>query len=157
MRTCVRFVTAGLGVPPRWRTTSNASARTHARQPPCLDEAIAALHDQMISFDRVRAERVMELIIRRHRNAKGAFRAMLRADRVRRQPCVCHSYSGTRPNADLALSVAFSFSAIVRYRALPGITRRCDLRGLIGIPANSHVHFPEWRSSAEGSTVQNER
>src|ERR1700751_1182319 len=27
MRSFVRFVTAGLGVPPRWRTSSNASAR----------------------------------------------------------------------------------------------------------------------------------
>jgi hypothetical protein len=27
MRTCVRFVTSGLGAPPCWRTTSNASAR----------------------------------------------------------------------------------------------------------------------------------
>jgi hypothetical protein len=52
-----------------------------------LDEAIAAVHDQMISFDRVRAERVMELIIRRHRGAKDAFRAMLRANRVQYSRC----------------------------------------------------------------------
>jgi hypothetical protein len=44
-----------------------------------LDEAIAAVHDQMISFDRARADHVIELIIRRHRDAKEAFRAILRA------------------------------------------------------------------------------
>jgi hypothetical protein len=51
-----------------------------------LDEAIAAVHDQMISFDRLRAERVMELIIRRHRDAKDAFKAMLRANKVQKRP-----------------------------------------------------------------------
>jgi hypothetical protein len=51
-----------------------------------LDEAIATVHDQMISFDRARAERVMELIIRRHRDAKDAFRAMLRANKVQKRP-----------------------------------------------------------------------
>jgi len=48
-----------------------------------LDEAIAAVHEQMISSDRVRAERVIELIIRRHRDARNAFEAMLRANKVR--------------------------------------------------------------------------
>jgi hypothetical protein len=51
-----------------------------------LDEAIAAVHDQMMSFDRVRAERVISLIIRRHRDAKYAFRAMLNANRRQRRP-----------------------------------------------------------------------
>jgi hypothetical protein len=39
----------------------------------------AIVHDQMMSFDRPRAERVIGLSIRRHRDAKGAFKAMLRA------------------------------------------------------------------------------
>jgi hypothetical protein len=59
-----------------------------------LDEVIAAVHDQMISFDRERAERVMELIIRRHRDAKDAFKAMLRANGVKKRPataCLCRS------------------------------------------------------------------
>jgi hypothetical protein len=51
-----------------------------------LEEAIAAVHDQMMSFDRARAERVMELIIRRHRDAKNAFKAMLRANGVKKHP-----------------------------------------------------------------------
>ncbi len=42
-----------------------------------LDDAIAAVHDHMMLSDRVRAERVISLIIRRHRDAKGAFKAML--------------------------------------------------------------------------------
>lgn len=40
-----------------------------------LDEAIAAVHDQTMSLDPARAERVISLIIRRHRDAKCAFRA----------------------------------------------------------------------------------
>jgi hypothetical protein len=59
-----------------------------------LDEAIAAVHDQMISFDRARADHVIEFIIRRHRDAKDAFRAMLRANRVQKRPataCLCRS------------------------------------------------------------------
>jgi hypothetical protein len=51
-----------------------------------LDEAIAAVHDQMMSLDPARAERVISLIIRRHRDAKCAFRAMLTANRRRRRP-----------------------------------------------------------------------
>jgi hypothetical protein len=51
-----------------------------------LDEAIAAVHDQMMSLDPARAERVISLIIRRHRDAKCAFRAMLNANRRRRRP-----------------------------------------------------------------------
>jgi hypothetical protein len=58
-----------------------------------LDEAIAALHDQMISFDRARADHVMELIIRRHRDAKNAFRAMLRANRVQSRAAAAMSLS----------------------------------------------------------------
>jgi len=50
-----------------------------------LDEAIAAVHDQMISFDRVRAEQVIGLIIRRHRDAKDAFKAILCANRMQRR------------------------------------------------------------------------
>ena len=51
-----------------------------------LDEAIAAVHDQMMSLDPARAERVISLIIRRHRHAKCAFKAMLNANRGRRPP-----------------------------------------------------------------------
>jgi hypothetical protein len=51
-----------------------------------LDEAIAAVHDQMMSSDRARAEHVISLIIRRHRHAKCAFKAMLNANRRRRRP-----------------------------------------------------------------------
>ena len=35
-----------------------------------LDDAIAAVHDQMMLSDRVRAERVISMIIRRHRHAQ---------------------------------------------------------------------------------------
>ena len=42
-----------------------------------LDDAIAAVHDQMMLSDRVGAERVMSMIIRRHRDAKDAFKTML--------------------------------------------------------------------------------
>src|SRR5215813_7381649 len=43
MSTCVRFVTAGLGVPPRCRTTSNASARLmHASRPVKATEDLSA-------------------------------------------------------------------------------------------------------------------
>ena len=51
-----------------------------------LDEAIAAVHEQMMSLDRARAEHVISLIIRRHGDAKCAFRAMLNANRRRRRP-----------------------------------------------------------------------
>jgi len=51
-----------------------------------LDEAIAAVHDEMMSLDRARAEHVISLIIRRHRDAKRAFRAVLNANRRRRRP-----------------------------------------------------------------------
>jgi hypothetical protein len=50
-----------------------------------VDEAIAAVYDQMISFDRARADRVISLIIRRHREAKDAFKTLLR-DASERQP-----------------------------------------------------------------------
>jgi len=57
------------------------------RQPvSLLDEGIAAVHDQMMSSDRARAEHVISLIIRRHRHAKCAFKAMLNANRKRRRP-----------------------------------------------------------------------
>jgi hypothetical protein len=51
-----------------------------------LDEAIASVHEQMTSFDQTRAEHVISLIIRRHRDAKGAFKAMLTATRAERRP-----------------------------------------------------------------------
>jgi hypothetical protein len=44
-----------------------------------LDEAIASVHEQMTSLDQVRTEHVMSLIIRRHRDAKEAFKALLAA------------------------------------------------------------------------------
>jgi hypothetical protein len=51
-----------------------------------LDDVIAAVHDQMMSLDPARAERVIILIIRRHRDAKCVFRAMINANRRRRRP-----------------------------------------------------------------------
>jgi hypothetical protein len=51
-----------------------------------LDEAIASVHEQMTSLDRARAEQVMSLIIRRHRDAKEAFKAMLMAIRTQNRP-----------------------------------------------------------------------
>jgi hypothetical protein len=42
-----------------------------------VDDAISAVYEQMISFDRARAERVISLIIRRHREARGAFKSLL--------------------------------------------------------------------------------
>jgi hypothetical protein len=51
-----------------------------------LDEAIASVHEQMISLDPVRAEHVIGLIIRRHRDAKEAFKAMLVAIGTRNRP-----------------------------------------------------------------------
>jgi hypothetical protein len=50
-----------------------------------VDEAIAAVYDQMISFDRARADQVISLIIRRHREAKDAFKTLL-SDVSKRQP-----------------------------------------------------------------------
>jgi len=47
-----------------------------------LDKAIASVYDQMTSFDEARAEHVMSLIIRRHPDAKGAFKAILTAIRT---------------------------------------------------------------------------
>ena len=47
-----------------------------------LDELIASVHEQMMSVDQAAAERVMSLIIRRHCNAKAAFKAMLIALRT---------------------------------------------------------------------------
>jgi hypothetical protein len=47
-----------------------------------LNEAIASVHEQMISLDQARAELVMSLIIRRHRDSKKAFKAMLMAIRT---------------------------------------------------------------------------
>jgi hypothetical protein len=42
-----------------------------------LDEAVANLYADIISFDRARAERVISLIIRRHRESRDAFKALL--------------------------------------------------------------------------------
>ena len=50
-----------------------------------VDEAIAAVYDQMISFDRARANQVISLIVRRHREAKDALKTLLR-DASERQP-----------------------------------------------------------------------
>ena len=44
-----------------------------------LDEVISSVHEQMTSLDQARAEQVMSLIIRRHRDAKEAFKAILMA------------------------------------------------------------------------------
>ena len=43
------------------------------------------MYDQMISFDRARADQVIRLIIRRHREAKDAFKTLL-SDVSKRQP-----------------------------------------------------------------------
>ena len=51
-----------------------------------LDEAIASVHEQITSLDQARAEQVMSLIIRRHRDAKEAFKAMLMAIRTQSRP-----------------------------------------------------------------------
>jgi hypothetical protein len=42
-----------------------------------VDEAIQKVYDDMVAFDRVRAECVMSLIIRRNRDAGRAFRSLL--------------------------------------------------------------------------------
>jgi hypothetical protein len=42
-----------------------------------VDQVIQKVHDDMISFDRDRAEDVMELIVRRDRTASDAFRDFL--------------------------------------------------------------------------------
>jgi hypothetical protein len=42
-----------------------------------VDDAIAAVYGQMVSFDRDRAAHVMSLIVRRHREAREAFTALL--------------------------------------------------------------------------------
>jgi hypothetical protein len=44
-----------------------------------LDEVIASVHEQMTSLDQARTEHVMSLIIRRHRDAKEAFKDLLTA------------------------------------------------------------------------------
>jgi hypothetical protein len=44
-----------------------------------LNEAIVAVYEQMMSLNQPRAEQVMSLTIRRHRDAKEAFKAMLLA------------------------------------------------------------------------------
>ena len=48
-----------------------------------LNEAIARVHEQMISLDRARAEFGMSLIIRRRRDSKKAFKAMPMESRAR--------------------------------------------------------------------------
>ena len=56
------------------------------------------VHEQMTSLDQARAEQVMSLIIRRHRDAKEAFKAILMAIRTQSGPPTegfRDSYSGT--------------------------------------------------------------
>jgi len=62
-----------------------------------LDEAIASVHEQITSLDQARAEQVMSLIIRRHRDAKEAFKAMLMAIRTQSRPAtdVNRRWNGT--------------------------------------------------------------
>ena len=43
-----------------------------------LDEAIAKVYADIVLFDRARAERVVSLIIRRHRQSTDAFKALLK-------------------------------------------------------------------------------
>jgi hypothetical protein len=42
-----------------------------------LDEAVANLYADILSFDRARAERVISLIIRRHHVSRDAFKTLL--------------------------------------------------------------------------------
>jgi hypothetical protein len=42
-----------------------------------IDQIIGQVYDDMVSFDRKRAETVMGLAVRRHREAKPALRALL--------------------------------------------------------------------------------
>jgi hypothetical protein len=54
-----------------------------------IDEVIQRVYDEMISFDRERAETVMSLTIRRNREAGRAFRSLLgdmRKQATRSQP-----------------------------------------------------------------------
>jgi hypothetical protein len=51
-----------------------------------LDEAVANLYADIVSFDRARAERVISLIIRHHRESRDAFKALLNDLSKRRQP-----------------------------------------------------------------------
>ena len=51
-----------------------------------LNAVIASVYEQMMSRDRSRAEQVMSLIIRRHSDAKEAFKAILVAARSRNRP-----------------------------------------------------------------------
>ena len=58
-----------------------------------LDEVISSVHEQMSSLDQARAEQVMSLIIRRHRDAKEAFKATLMAIRMQSRPPVAGAKS----------------------------------------------------------------
>jgi hypothetical protein len=52
-----------------------------------LDEAVANLYADIVSFDRARAERVISLTIRRHRESRDAFKALLSdLSKRRREP-----------------------------------------------------------------------
>jgi hypothetical protein len=50
-----------------------------------VDDVIAAVYDQMVSFDSTRAYRAISLIVRRHRGARDAFKALL-SDLSKRHP-----------------------------------------------------------------------
>jgi hypothetical protein len=50
-----------------------------------VDDVIAAVYDQMVSFDSTRAYRAISLIVRRHREARDAFKALL-SDLSKRHP-----------------------------------------------------------------------
>jgi hypothetical protein len=71
-----------------------------------LDEAIAAVYDQMMLFDRVRGERVIGLIIRRHRDAKDAFRPFSVPTGRSGGPPVRRNCSGTSSLSDDELALA---------------------------------------------------
>jgi hypothetical protein len=51
-----------------------------------LDEAIAETYERMVRVDPVRAEEVVSLTIRRHRDAKQAFRDLLARTKARLVP-----------------------------------------------------------------------
>ena len=82
-----------------------------------LNAIIASVHEQMMLSNQPRAEWVMGLIIRRHRDAKDALKAIL--NRLRSGPCVG---TAARPIVKQpCTSYCFAFTPLV---ASPSSTRR---------------------------------
>jgi hypothetical protein len=55
-----------------------------------IDQIIEKIYDDMISFDRQRAETVMALAVRRHRDAKASLQALLN-DMEKTNDCYAHN------------------------------------------------------------------